>query len=375
MARAYWKRFAALGTGYARKYQFDPFFRTEVNIIALQVLFSFAIIALIGAALALLYQSTLAEIIANTQSNILNAPNLKQDHLIPIPSFADVQSGWFLLIVGIGALITIGFGYVITRTALAPTKNALASQKQFIGNIAHELRTPLSIIKTNTEVRMFDTAISDDARELHQGTLEELDRISEIINNLLSLDTLVRPGGLEFTQIDLGTVIEKMVGSLSEFARRKKISVTTRLSDFRRVSGNEIALEQVVLNILKNAISYTPEEGHVSIAVEPDYRGSVILTIQDSGIGIPEKDLFKIFEPFYRGSASRTRHDGGSGLGLAIVSELVRIHGGEISVRSILKRGTTVTVSLPAAEKRAKNTDEKEGQNGSSKIEMRFPKK
>jgi len=353
MARAYWKRFAALVTGYARKYRFDPFFRTEANIVGLQILFSLAIMALMGAALTLLYQSALASIIARTQLDILNAPKLNQDHIIPVPSLADVQSGWLFIIIGIGVLVTIGFGYVIIRTALAPTKNALASQKQFIGNIAHELRTPLSIIKTNTEVRLFDSDVPDAARELHVSTLEELDRVSEIINNLLSLDTLVRPGGLTFSQIDLGTVVDKEIHTLSEFARRKKISVTSRISDFRTVYGNETALEQVVLNIVKNAISYTPQGGQVSIAVEPDHRGSVILTIEDTGIGIPEKDLLKIFEPFYRGSASRSRHDGGSGLGLAIVSELVRLHGGRISVRSVLKRGTTVIVSLPAGEKKA----------------------
>ena len=103
------------------------------------------------------------------------------------------------------------------------------------------------------------------------------------------------------------------------------------------------------MNILKNAIVYTPRGGNIALTLEPDYHGSVAISIKDSGVGIAEKDLFHIFEPYYRGDTSRTRATGGSGLGLAIVSELVRLHRGSVRILSAVGRGTTVIVAIPAA--------------------------
>ncbi len=338
-----------MGIVFARKYRVDPFFRTEANIIALQVFFSLAVVAFISAALSLFYHSTLSAIVSRLQETIANTSTKgAESHLITVPGFTEVQTGPLFLIIAAGVLIALAFGYFIVRVALLPTKNALASQKQFIGNIAHELRTPLSVIKINTEVRLLDSDVSESARELHRSTLEELDRISEIINNLLSLDTLVRPGALEFSDVDLGAVVNSATKSLSDLAYRRHVTVSAKLSEFRTVFGNETALMQIVVNILKNAIFYTKAGGNVSVTVQPDYRGAVTLSVKDTGVGIAEKDLFKIFEPFYRGSASRTRNDGGSGLGLAIVSELVHLHHGKITIRSGIDRGTAVTVSFPA---------------------------
>lgn len=338
-----------MATALGRKYRIDPFFRTEANIVSLHLLFSLAIMTLMGAALALLYQNNLDTIIERVQSNILSSSTTGgQSHVITLPSLASVQAWPLIAIIAAGVFITLVFGYFIVRAALLPAKNALVSQKQFIGNIAHELRTPLAIIKTNTEVRLFDGDVPKAAQELHQSTLEELDRISEIINNLLSLDTLVRPGALEFTDVDLGAVVEHAIRDLAELAKRRGVAVSVRLSDFRTVFGNHTALMQIAINILKNALSYTGTGGYVTVVVSPDYHGAVTLTVEDTGAGIAEKDLFRIFEPFYRGSASRTRGSGGSGLGLTIVSELVNLHHGKITVRSAPNRGTTVVISFPA---------------------------
>ena len=158
----------------------------------------------------------------------------------------------------------------------------------------------------------------------------------------------MRPGAIEFSNVDLGTVVKNATDDLSELAKRRSVSVSVKLSDFRIVFGNATALTQIVVNILKNAISYSSTGGHVAVAVSPDYRGAIKLTVEDAGPGILEKDLFRIFEPFYRGGASRARNDGGSGLGLAIVSELVHLHNGKIVVRSTPRHGTTIIVSLPA---------------------------
>lgn len=366
-----------LGTEFARKYHGDPFFRTEANIIALQVLFSLALIAFIAAVLTLLYQSTLATIVARLEQSIASAPATGiESHVVTVPNVTALQAAPLLVVIALGVFVTLIFGYFVVRAALLPTKNALTAQKQFIGNIAHELRTPLSVIKTNTEVRLLDSDVSLPARELHQSTLEELDRISEIINNLLSLDTLVRPGALEFTDVDLGAVVESATKNLSELAHHRNITVSVKLSEFRIVFGNETALVQIATNILKNALSYTGMGGRVSVMVEPDYRGAVTLVVKDTGVGIPEKDLFRIFEPFYRGSVSRTRNESGSGLGLAIVSELVHLHQGKITIRSGVGRGTSVIVSLPAGKVSGENPGKKESSgNKESEVAVDFSKR
>ncbi len=120
------------------------------------------------------------------------------------------------------------------------------------------------------------------------------------------------------------------------------------MSERRVVWGNTTALEQIVMNVIKNAISYTSDRGRILVTIEPVHPDLIEFTVQDSGKGIARRDLFRIFEPYYRVDPSRKRGEGGSGLGLTIVSELVKLHNGKISVRSAEGRGTTVTVLIPA---------------------------
>lgn len=249
----------------------------------------------------------------------------------------------------ITAAATIAFGYLLTRVALSPTRNALSSQKQFIGNIAHELRTPLSIIKTNTEVTLLGETVSADTRKTLESTIEELDRLSDIINNLLSLSASVRPERIEFTPINVNSIITDVVRKLDGLAKLRNLEVTVQSGQSCYVWGNTSALEQIFTNIIKNAINYTSRGGRISITSEQIGSSHVEIVVTDSGAGIARQDLFHIFEPFYRAEPSRNRAKGGSGLGLAIVSELVRLHRGKITVRSAVGRGTTVLVSLPLA--------------------------
>ena len=245
-------------------------------------------------------------------------------------------------------LVTIVSGYVVGRVVLSPTRSALESQKQFIGNVAHELRTPLSNIKTNTEVALMNANLGDETKGVFTSTIEELDRISDILNNLLSLSASVRPERVQFRDEDLGPIVENSMRKLQEFSEPRSLEITARMSERRLVWGNAAALDQIVTNILKNAIMYTSRGGHIGITVEPVHPDFIELTVRDSGIGISRKDLFRIFEPFYRAERSRTRAKGGIGLGLPIVSELVRLHHGKITVRSIEGHGTIVNVLLPA---------------------------
>jgi signal transduction histidine kinase len=145
-----------------------------------------------------------------------------------------------------------------------------------------------------------------------------------------------------------------------------------RMSEQRIVLANPVALEQIVMNIVKNAIVYTPRGGHILVTAKPVLPDQIEFTVQDSGSGIPAKDLFRIFEPYYRGDPSRKRGEGGSGLGLTIVSELVKLHGGKIVVRSVEGSSTTVTVLLPAGQQSDSNGIVKSQHEKTSEIVVDF---
>lgn len=258
-----------------------------------------------------------------------------------------VKSGNFLYFSVVLLLVMAGFTFLITRLTLRPSKNAMESQKRLISDIAHELRTPLAIIKTNNEVLLMDQNINPEIKSKLKENTEDIDRMSEIINNTLSFNSLLRPERIKFDNVDLGKVVDSSVKGLRRLAEKKHLEITMKKIPPNIVWGNAVALEQIATNLLKNAINYTPKGGAVTIRISPDYYGSVILTVEDTGIGISKYDLMRIFEPFYRTERSRSRGSGSSGLGLTIVSELVKIHSGVLTIKSLENEGTIAVVALP----------------------------
>ena len=200
--------------------------------------------------------------------------------------------------------------------------------------------------------------VQPDLRVTLESMNEELDRTSEIINNLLSLSHSIRPERIELSSVDLGAVVNNMMQKLRGLSDPKHLEMEARMSERRIVHGNAVALEQIAMNIIKNAIVHTPRGGRVLVTVEPVHPNLMEFTVKDSGVGIPRRDLFHIFEPYYRGDPSRKRGSSGNGLGLTIVSELVKLHNGKITVRSVERRGTTVTVLLPAGGRQGPGFDE-----------------
>lgn len=318
------KRFAALATAYsekyASKYTSDLYFRTSVNIVALQA--GFVLVCASAFVLSLLY-----------------------------PRQGSAIFGGVMLVALLG-------GVLLARYALGPARDSAHYQKLFISNIAHELRTPLSTIKTSSEVALLDDALPRPLKETFGEIVEELNRVSEIINNLLSLNTLTRPERMQFSSVDIAPLAELVVKRHLPLARERGIKMVVRQEPGALVWGNAIALEQVMMNLVKNALSYTPEDqgGVVTVTVRPDSASMVLFAVQDTGIGISQEDLFHIFEPFYRADTSRNRSikKSGSGLGLTIVNEMVRAHHGRIHIESQKHKssrppggGTTVSVYLP----------------------------
>lgn len=343
----------ALATGFARKYKHDLFFRTELNVIALQVLFTLVVLALIAVGFGVLYRDISSSLIESIMGSLASGAEPSSSGFIA-SELDYLKDRNIILLSSAIAIITALFGWLMTRLALLPTRNALESQKRFIGNIAHEIRTPLSIIKTNTEVTLFEAQLPSETRTTLVSTVEELDRISDILNNLLSINALVDPQEMHFANTDLGAVTDRALAYLTPLLERKRITVDIEKDAYCSVWGNAAALQQILANIIKNAAYYSPEGSTVRIRMHPDYRGHMELSVEDFGIGIAEADLVRIFEPFFRADESRARASGGSGLGLAIVSELIKLHKGRISISSAVNKGTTVRIRLPCGREEQK---------------------
>ncbi len=355
-------------TDFARRYHEDLFFRTTTLVVALQTGFALFLLALVAIGGSYLYQSIIGEV-----SEAL-AKSLAED-APPGSAFALVENLEYArtsIIVIVGTLVLVGtaiFGYLIAQLALGPTRSALESQKQFVSNVAHELRTPLSIIKTNAEVALFSEAQGTKTRAMLESTVEELDRISDIINNLLSLSAVVRPGRLKLRAVSLPDVVAHSVANLKDFAAKRSIELKVMADDVPPVWGNAAALEQIVMNLVKNAVSYSREGAPpVLIRIASDHHGHVELSVEDEGVGIPENDLARVVEPFYRGDPSRTRRMSGSGLGLTIVNELLKLHEGKMRIRSTPGRGTKVLVTL----RRAPDAKEETSQASPSEVIVDF---
>lgn len=338
--------------GFLRRYREDSFVRTEANLAALQVGYALLIALLATGALIILYRDVThdmtAAFVAILTSPTPPSPDAVQASLEGIRVRTVIELSTVLF--ATAAL----FSYLVTRFALAPAKNALSAQKRFIGDIAHELRTPLAVIRTNTEVRLLEHDVPKGAREMHLSNLEELDRISSLINNLLTLNALLRPEDIPFGAVDLGEVARRALDRFAGLAQRHNVRLALSAAKNHPALGNESALEQIVMNLVKNAIQHTAE-GSVRVSVAPATAATIALTVADTGTGITSEDLAHILEPFYRGDRARSRSGGaGSGLGLAIVNELVRLHKGRIRIQSAPGAGTRVTVTVPALVRRAR---------------------
>lgn len=339
-------------TALTDKLAASPALRAGLMIVGIQVLLTAITIAAFGWGLSYAQEQTVLTISQHLAQAV--SPSSHATSTLDLPSaIALVREQAFSTVFLFVALLTALFSYIVTRFALRPTRKALASQKRFIGDIAHELRTPLAVIKTSTEVALFDSNVAPDTRSLLESTLVEIDRVSEIIHNLLSMNSFTRPQAFTVEPVSLPSLIESVVERHQKLASSRGITLSVDAASVPHAAGNAVALEQVITNLVKNALTYTPanQGGRVTIMLRSEYKRDV-LSVTDTGIGISRKDLQHLFEPFYRGDTSRARGvgSGTSGLGLAIVNEIVRMHHGSIRVQSALGQGTTFTIMLPQSE-------------------------
>ena len=226
---------------------------------------------------------------------------------------------------------------------------AFRRQRQFTGDASHELRTPLTALKGQVEVALARQRTPDEYQAVLRVVNEEVDRLIHLVGSLL---TLARADageiGLAREPISLGDAVEGVVEQLEPLATQRGIAIAVDRGPETTVEADESLLLQLLLNLVDNAIKYTPSGGEVRATWGVD-RGSAFVTVSDSGIGIDASDLPHIFERFYRVDKARSRSEGGTGLGLAISRWIVEAHGGEISATSQAGEGSAFTVRLPTS--------------------------
>jgi len=222
-----------------------------------------------------------------------------------------------------------------------------ALRRNLVADIAHELRTPLSVVRGSLEAMLDGVHPLD---ETHVTPVYEETLLLQRLVDDLRLLSLADAGqlALEMRPVGMGELVVSVVKGADAVAKEQRITLKSQVEpDLPSVRGDAQRLRQVLNNLLGNALRHTPPGGHVEVSARPTGRG-IEVTVTDSGPGIAREDLPHVFERFYRGDRSRTRRNGGTGLGLSIARKLVEAHGGNISVGSAPERGTCFTFWLPA---------------------------
>jgi len=312
----------------------------------------------------------------------------------PLAELRDLQDNLyltFLILVPIAVLISVVGGYMLAKRALRPVDEivtqarkisaenldltipvrnpkdeigrlgttinemttrlheSFAQVRQFSADASHELRTPLTIMRGEIELALRNPKTPEEYRAVLESALEEIMRMTSIIDNLLVLAKADQGTyHADFSEVDLGGLVRELYEDSEVLAERKNIRVSLRETADITIVGDRLRLRQLVLNLIDNAIKYTPEGGAVTLALGQE-NGSARIEVSDTGIGIPPEEQAKIFDRFYRVDKARSRELGGSGLGLSIAKWIAELHRGTITVFSSPRKGSTFTVFLPIA--------------------------
>jgi len=279
-------------------------------------------------------------------------PQLKSGPLLfAEEDLKEAQKRIVLGLLGInGIILTMSAlaGYFLAGKTLRPIEKMMDEQKRFVADASHEFRTPLTALKTSMEVALREKKISaSQARKLIESNLEDVNSMHSLANNLLSLANYQNNGSsFNFEEVNLFEIIKKAYKKILPLAKEKGVEIKLKIQDCV-IKADKTKIEEMVLVFLDNALKYTPRGGKVAIATRVDKKYAFI-KIKDTGIGIAQKDIVRIFDRFYQADQSRSQNNSqGFGLGLSLAKKIIEAHKGSVTVTSRVGKGTVFIVKLP----------------------------
>jgi signal transduction histidine kinase len=259
--------------------------------------------------------------------------------------------GWVLALGGLGGVVISGLGgWLLAGRALVPIRKALETQRRFVSDASHELRTPIAVVKANNELllRHPEETVESSIDQV-EAVAAEADHMGRLVEGLLTLARADEgQAALSSEPIDLTALVEEIGRDMGALAELRGVNLDMATAQVR-VDGDRQRLRQLVVILLDNALKYTPAGGCVTLRLERSGRQAEIV-VSDTGPGIAPEHQKHIFDRFYRVDAARARADGGTGLGLAIASWIAEAHHGRLTLDSTPGKGSTFTVRLPARE-------------------------
>ncbi len=238
---------------------------------------------------------------------------------------------------------------VSLNSMVARLDAAFTHIRRFSADASHELRTPLTVLRGELEGIAQDPQLTAEMREMIGSALEETERLAKIVESLLVISRLdAGEARMERARLDLTELTATTVEQLRLLAEDKDVTLVSDTPETVEIEGDRARLKQVVVNLVDNAIKYTPAGGRVEVRITQE-DGHALLEVKDTGVGIPAQALPHIFERFYRVDKARSRAIGGTGLGLAIVKSICTAHGGQVNVESTENKGSRFVVQLPTS--------------------------
>ncbi len=335
------KRFGEKGTALFK----TKFFATRLSLTVVYMVLLAFFLVLSGAVTRSLFSEKLSVRFAHVERR-----GFGPAYLVVEPTADTVQSdlSQTLLIVDSVLILLAGIvSYALASLTIKPLQEAYEKQRQFLSDASHELRTPLAILQADLENERIGA--SEKALERITSHLEEVQRMSALVGDVLLLSKTEAETStpLPFSPIDVNNVARHVCDRLSSLARRHDVPLLFQgFESPLVVSAHYDSLTRCLTNIVENAILYNCLLGTVTVTVRKEEE-NVCVDVVDTGMGIAEADVERIFDRFYRGEKSRSRRTGGTGLGLSIAKSIVESFGGTIALQSVLRRGTTVRLCFP----------------------------
>lgn len=284
------------------------------------------------------------EVVNVIEEIFMTEQNVRQQMLLPIGIERRHFDVYSAPILGAGDVLK---GIVLVFHDITELKKLEQMRKDFVANVSHELKTPITSIKGFSETLLDGAMEQKELREQFLTIiLEESERLQNLIQELLDLSKIEQEYfQLNWETIDLTNTFEDVLFILHHKVTEKEITLTKDIVGHTTVLADPERVKQIMLNIIANAINYTPAQGRVEVSLI-EKKEQVDFVVKDTGIGMEESEISRIFERFYRIDKARSRNSGGTGLGLAIVKHLVEAHHGKISVQSEKEKGSTFTITF-----------------------------